>query len=97
VHVRAQPSSGAIQFVFALAVLAAVAHKLIAGTVPLTVPMAIAAGAALLANFTCFALLTGFRRDDVNMQSVWLCSRNDIVGNASVLVTAGLIAVTGWG
>jgi Co/Zn/Cd efflux system component len=34
---------GTIQFVFALAVLAAVAHKLIAGTVPLTVPMAIAA------------------------------------------------------
>jgi Co/Zn/Cd efflux system component len=79
--------------VFALAVLAAVAHKLIAGTVP----MAIAAGAALLANFTCFALLTGFRRDDVNMQSVWLCSRNDIIGNAGVLVIAGLIAVTGWG
>lgn len=42
---------GTIQFVFALAVLAAVAHKLIAGTVPLTVPMAIAAGVALLANF----------------------------------------------
>jgi Co/Zn/Cd efflux system component len=87
---------GTIQFVFALAVLAAVADKLIAGTVPLTVPMAIAAGVALLANFTCFALLTGFRRDDVNMQSVWLCSRNDIVGNAGVLVIAGLIAVTGW-
>jgi Co/Zn/Cd efflux system component len=42
---------GTIQFVFALAVLAAVADKLIAGTVPLTVPMAIAAGVALLANF----------------------------------------------
>ena len=88
---------GAIQFVFALAVLAAVAHKLVAGTVPLTVPMAIAAGAALVANFTCFALLTRFRRDDVNMQSVWLCSRNDIIGNAGVLVIAGLIAVTGRG
>lgn len=26
-----------------------------------------------------------------------MCSRNDIVGNAGVLVIAGLIAVTGWG
>ena len=29
------------------------------------------------------------------MRSAWLCSRNDVIGNAAVLVAAGAVAVTG--
>ena len=54
--------------------------------------MAMAAAVALVANLTCFALLTRFRSDDMNMRSVWLCSRNDLVNNVGVIVAAALVA-----
>jgi Co/Zn/Cd efflux system component len=57
--------------------------------------MAVAAIVALAANLTCFLLLYRFRTDDVNMRSVWLCSRNDLVNNCGVLVSAGLVAGLG--
>jgi cation diffusion facilitator family transporter len=87
---------GAIQLAFAAAVLAEVVHKLIVGAAPLPTVMAITAGIALIANATCFLLLTRFRSDDINMRSVWLCSRNDAIGNAGVLLTTALITWTGW-
>ena len=43
---------------------------------------------ALLANGGCLALLWRHRTEDVNMRSVWLCSRNDIIANVAVLVAA---------
>jgi Co/Zn/Cd efflux system component len=52
---------------------------------------------ALAANGTCLALLWKHRQEDVNMSSVWECSRNDIVSNLAVFVAAGLVWVTGTG
>lgn len=49
---------------------------------------------ALVANLICLKLLSRFRHDDVNMSSVWICSRNDIIANTSVLISAGLVYVT---
>jgi cation diffusion facilitator family transporter len=49
---------------------------------------------ALLANLACFGLLWRHRSDDLNMRSVWMCSRNDVLANLSVLVAAGGVAVT---
>lgn len=43
---------------------------------------------AFTANSTCFFLLWRHRADDINMSSVWLCSRNDIIANISVLFAA---------
>ena len=48
---------------------------------------------ALLANLSCLILLTRHREDNLNMSSVWLCSRNDIIANLSVIVAALLIRV----
>ena len=87
---------GGIQLTFAAAVLAEVAHKLIFGATPLPQIMAIAAATALIANLICLVLLTRFRSDDINMRSVWLCSRNDVLGNLGILLTTGLIAWTHW-
>ncbi|MCE3284113.1 MAG: cobalt-zinc-cadmium resistance protein CzcD, partial [Steroidobacteraceae bacterium] len=50
--------------------------------------MAMAAAVALCGNLACFGLLYRFRADDMNMRSVWLCSRNDLVNNGGVLVVA---------
>jgi Co/Zn/Cd efflux system component len=48
----------------------------------------------LLGNGICFLLLYRHRSDDLNMRSTWLCSRNDIIANAGVLVAAFGVYVT---
>ncbi|TPG08568.1 cation transporter [Rhodanobacter glycinis] len=42
----------------------------------------------LLTNGLCLMLLYQHRDDDLNMASVWICSRNDIIANLSVLLAA---------
>jgi Co/Zn/Cd efflux system component len=49
---------------------------------------------ALAANATCLFLLTRHRADDFNMSTVWICSRNDLIANTSVLIAAGLVFYT---
>ncbi len=51
--------------------------------------------AALAANLASVFLLLRFRDGDANVRSVWLCSRNDAVGNVAVLVAAFLVWTTG--
>jgi Co/Zn/Cd efflux system component len=51
----------------------------------------------LAANSLCLFLLWRHRRDDVNMSSVWECSRNDIASNLSVFVAAGAVWFSGSG
>jgi Co/Zn/Cd efflux system component len=48
----------------------------------------------LIANSFCLYLLTRHRDEDINMRSVWLCSRNDIVANISVLIASVGVIVT---
>ena len=51
----------------------------------------------LAANSVCLYLLWKHRDEDVNMSSVWECSRNDIASNLSVFVAAGAVWLTGTG
>ncbi len=53
---------------------------------------------ALAANLASAAILFWHRGDDLNKRSVWLCSRNDVIGNVAVLAAAaGVFAtVTAW-
>ncbi len=48
---------------------------------------------ALVMNAFCLYLLWSHRGDDVNMRSVWLCSRNDIIANTSVLLAAAGVLI----
>ena len=50
---------------------------------------------ALAANVVCALLLLRFRDGDSNVRSVWLCSRNDAIGNVAVIGAAGAVAWTG--
>ena len=54
--------------------------------------------AALAANAGVALMLYRFRAGDANMRSVWICSRNDAIGNvAFVLAAAGVFGTgTGW-
>ncbi len=50
---------------------------------------------ALLANLTSVLLLLKFRDGDANVRSVWLCSRNDAIGNVAVIFAASGVWATG--
>lgn len=79
---------GAIMAVFGAGVLLEVVHKTMSGIVPSAETMGIIGALVLLGNGICFLLLFRHRSDDLNMRSTWLCSRNDIIANLSVLVAA---------
>jgi len=86
---------GGIMFLTAIAVFARATYQLFAQTVPTASLMSEIGILALVANLICFLLLIRHRNDNINMSSVWLCSRNDIIANTSVLITAGLVFLTG--
>ena len=86
---------GSIMFLTAITVFARASYQLFAQTIPTVQLMSEIGVLALIANLICFVLLIRHRNDNINMSSVWLCSRNDIIANASVLLTAGLVFLTG--
>lgn len=73
---------------FGLYVLGSALWSVWHGDVPQAMTMGIVAIMALLANLGVAGLLYAFRQGDANMRSVWLCSRNDAIGNVAVLVAA---------
>lgn len=94
---RAALVKGVIQLAFGAAVLAEIVRKLVMGFEPLPSIIVVAAAIALIGNLACLLLLTAQRKHDINMKSVWLCSRNDVIGNVAVIVSALAVAVTGLG
>lgn len=86
---------GLIMGVFALVALGQATHKLIVPEVPAFEAVGGIGLLALAANGLCFAMLWRHRGDDINMGSVWLCSRNDLVANGAVLLAAVGVWLTG--
>lgn len=91
---RSAMLKGSIILVSAVAVLGGAVYRSVFQAVPDAPLMGWIGGLALAANAVCLYSLTRHRNDDVNMQSVWLCSRNDIIANTSVLGAAALVAYT---
>ena len=73
---------------FGVGVLIAAIWHLLSGQVPDAPTMGWVGSLALLANVGVAALLYAYREGDSNMRSVWLCSRNDALGNIAVLFAA---------
>lgn len=88
---------GGLIFLAACAVVAQVAYKFFVPSVPIFEVMGAFSLLGLLANSLCLYLLWRHRHEDVNMSSVWECSRNDIVTNLSVFAAAGSVWLTGSG
>lgn len=80
-----------------LFVLSQVTYRLLVPVVPSYETMGLISLLALAANGTCLLLLWKHKEDDVNMSSVWHCSRNDIASNISVFIAASLVWLTGSG
>ena len=62
--------------------------SLLTGQVPEPLTMGVVGTLALAANVGVALLLYRFREGDANMRSVWLCTRNDALGNLAVLAAA---------
>ena len=74
--------------VFGLLVLATTLWSITQGATPEAYTMGLVGFIALLANLTVATMLYAYRDGDANMQSVWLCSRNDAIGNLAVMLAA---------
>lgn len=89
---------GGIMAIFGFSVLGQAVYKIVFQQLPSVEAIGAIGLLALFANSMCFSLLWRHRTDDINMNSVWLCSRNDIIANISVVFAAvGVwITHTGW-
>ena len=89
---------GGVMAAFGLFVLGQAVYKMVLPQVPVFEAIGAIGLLALAANSLCLLLLWRHRADDINMSSVWLCSRNDIIANVSVLCAAVGVWLTtsGW-
>lgn len=89
---------GGLIFIGACVVLTQIIQKLLVPVLPAYEIMSIFSVAGLVANALCLFLLWKHRNEDINMSSVWECSRNDIASNLSVLLAAAAVWFfeSGW-
>jgi Co/Zn/Cd efflux system component len=88
---------GGVMALFGVAILLEAAVKLSRGGVPTAAVIGIIGLLALAANSAVLVFLSRHRADDLNMRSVWLCSRNDVIANVAVLAAAAGVGLTGAG
>ena len=89
-HLRARASvvKGLTMGIFGLWIIGAALYRVFIGSEPEPMIMGAIALIALVANMSVAVMLYRFRDGDSNMQSIWLCSRNDAIGNVAVLIAA---------
>ena len=94
---RASLLKAASMAAFGLWIGVTTVHHAITGTVPAAPVMGAIAVLAFAANFAVAALLYRWREGDSNMRSVWICTRNDAIGNLAVLAAAAGVFGSGAG
>lgn len=82
---------------YGMFVLAAAGWNLLNATVPTPATMGAVGALALASNLGVALLLYAYRNGDADMRSVWLCSRNDAIGNVAVMLAALGVFGTGSG
>lgn len=85
---RAAVTKAMVMGLFGAFVFGQLMYKLVFPQVPTFEIMGVVGAMALLTNGICIALLWRHRGEDINMRSVWLCSRNDLIANVAVLFAA---------
>lgn len=90
VQARAKASllKAAFMAVFGIVVLVNAVMNVISGVIPNAQTMTLIGFLALAANVGVAILLYAYRNGDSNMRSVWLCTRNDALGNVAVIIAA---------
>ena len=94
-RIRAALISGYFQMILALIVVLDVSRRAIVGSDPEPAYMMVVGFVALVANIICLKLITKHRDGGVHMRASWIFSRNDVIANAGVILSGGLVYVTG--
>ncbi|WP_236450677.1 cation transporter [Stutzerimonas stutzeri] len=94
---RASLAKALTMGLFGLFILVVAIDNFIDASVPQATTMGIVGTIALLANVAVALMLYAYREGDSNMRSVWLCSRNDALGNIAVMLAALGVFGTGAG
>lgn len=97
VRARIATVKGLSLAVMAALVLGVALWRAVGQPVPEAATMGVVGVLALAANVASALLLWRWRAGDANVRSVWLCTRNDAVGNVAVMAAAGAVALTGTG
>lgn len=79
---------GASLLVMGLFVLGSTIYRVFVVGVPEAEVMGIVGFLALVANVASVVILIRYKDGDANVRSVWLCSRNDAIGNVAVMIAA---------
>ncbi len=94
---RAAMLKAATMLAFGLWILASTIWGFIGGSAPHAETMGMIGVVALAANVAVALMLYRYRTGDANMRSVWICSRNDAIGNLAVMAAALGVFGTGQG
>jgi Co/Zn/Cd efflux system component len=96
-HIRAWAAfaKGVSLFMMGLWVFGSTAYFVLVAGLPSAEVMGIVGFLAMAANLTSVALLSKYKDGDANVRSVWLCSRNDAIGNVAVMGAAIGVWLTG--
>lgn len=92
---RAALLKGATLAVLGTYVLGSAVWAAFHGSSPEPQTMGIIGTLALVSNLGVAVMLYRFRSGDANMRSVWICSRNDAIGNVAVVAAAAGVFGTG--
>lgn len=95
VRSRAALFKAATMGAFGVFVLGKALYNMQAGITPEPITMGAVGFAALSVNAGVALMLFRFRAGDANMRSVWICSRNDAIGNVAVMLAAAGVFGTG--
>lgn len=85
---RAALAKGISMGLFGAFVLSKAAWVAFQGATPEPITMGMIGALALTANVCVAVMLYAYRSGDANMRSVWLCTRNDAIGNVAVMFAA---------
>ena len=83
---KASMVKGLTMGVFGLFILITTIYRAFYGEIPSYSEMSIVGFLALLVNVSALLILLKFRDGDSNVRSVWVCSRNDAIGNMAVIL-----------
>lgn len=83
---KASMVKGLTMGIFGLFILITTIYRAFYGEIPSYSEMSIVGFLALLVNVSAVLVLLKFRDGDSNVRSVWVCSRNDAIGNVAVIL-----------
>lgn len=92
---RASLVKGVVMTALGLYVVAEAVYKIANPVLPIAETISIIGVIALIANAICFMLLLKHKHSDLNTKSAWICSRNDVMANVSVIIAGLLVGYLG--